>query len=72
MEILEFVIIALLVLIVLGFVTLYFAYFKKKGEYQAIKEEIERVTRTTEGIKRDLDLITVSTRPSALETSLGQ
>lgn len=37
-----------------GWFLWYFTYFKKKGEYQAMKEEIEGITHLTEKIKADL------------------
>lgn len=54
----ELVVAVILLFIGQGFATWYFAYFKKKGEYEAIKENIEQITRTTESIKKELDLIT--------------
>lgn len=57
METFEFVLVALLLLIGQFFIALLTTYFTKKGEYMAIKEEIAHITRTTEGIKKELDLI---------------
>lgn len=40
-----------------GWITWYFAYFKKTGEYQAIRENVDEITKITEGIKHDFDII---------------
>lgn len=40
-----------------GFLIAYFSYFKKVGEYQAMKEEIDGITTTTEKIKKDIGIV---------------
>jgi hypothetical protein len=51
-------IVGFIVLFIQGWVVWYLAYFKKKGEYDAIKEDIEQVTTLTESIKNDLNFLT--------------
>jgi hypothetical protein len=51
-------IIGFFILFIQGWIVWYLAYFKKKGEYDAIKEDIGQVTTLTESIKNDLNLLT--------------
>lgn len=51
-------IIGFVILFIQGWVVWYLAYFKKKGEYEAIKEEIDHITKATETIKSELNFLT--------------
>jgi hypothetical protein len=48
----------LLIIIINGWLIYYFTYFKKSGEYQAIKENIDEVTTAVESIKGEVEYLT--------------
>lgn len=47
----EQILVILLAIIINGWITYYITYFKKKGEYKVLKEDIEEITEKVEYIK---------------------
>lgn len=48
----------LLLVFIQGWIVWYLTYFKKKGEYEAMKEEVSQITKLTESIKSELNVLT--------------
>jgi hypothetical protein len=57
MNTIEIIVSVALIAFIQGWIILYFTYFKEKGKYQAMKEEIDEITQTQESIKNNLAVI---------------